>query len=167
MAIQKSKNIVKLSLDEFSFEEFKLIAIQTHLEDYKVAFTLNKMLEMRFVKEPVEIEFTNETGTGSFSHYVFEDSRNDLIWSLVQNKSFIQNNTSQKNSLFTEIDHKFSSQINLIPELNKFDYLLKIDEIDEYFDIDNFISKLSNLKHISTVYLADTEQIKSINNLIF
>ena len=57
MAIQKSKNIVKLSLDEFSFEEFKLIAIQTHLEDYKVAFTLNKMLEMRFIKEPVEIEF--------------------------------------------------------------------------------------------------------------
>lgn len=167
MAIQKVKNIVKLSLDEFSFEEFKLIAIQTHLEDYKVAFTLNKMLEMHFIKEPKEIEFTNETGTGSFSRYVFEDSRNDLTWSLVQNKSFIQNNSTQKNSLFTEINHKFNSQINLIPELNKFDYLLKIDEIDEYFDIDNFISKLSNLKHISTVYLADIEQIKSINNLIF
>ena len=167
MAIQKSRNIVKLSLDEFSFEEFKLIAIQTHLEDYKVAFTLNKMLEMHFIKEPVEIEFTNETGTGSFSHFTFEDSRNDLVWSLVQNISFIQNNTSQKDSLFTEIDHKFSSQINLIPELNKFDYLLKIDEIDDYYNIDLFITNLTNLKHISTVYLADTDQIKSINNLIF
>jgi len=167
MALQKVKSIVKLSLDEFSFEEFKLIAIQTPLEDYKVAFTLNKMLDMRFVKEPNEIFFTNENGTGSFSHYSYEDSKHDLIWSLVQNKSFIQNNSSEQDSLFTEINHKFDSQVNLIPELNKFDYLLKIDEIDDYYDIDFFISQLSNLKHIATVYLADTDQIKSINNLIF
>jgi hypothetical protein len=167
MALQKVKNIVKLSLDEFSFEEFKLIAIQTPLEDYKVAYTLNKILDMRFIKEPVEIEFTNENGTGYFSHYTFEDSKHDLIWSLVQNKSFIQNQNPQEASLFTEIDHKFNSQINLIPELNKFDYLLKIDEIDDYYNIDLFITNLTNLKHISTVYLADTDQIKSINNLIF
>lgn len=167
MAIQKAKNIVRLSLDEFSFEEFKLIAIQTHLEDYKVAFTLNKLIEMRFRKQPTEIEFTNENGTGTFSHFTFEDSKNDLIWNLVQNKSFIQNNNSQKDSLFTDIGHKFNSQINLIPELNKFDYLLKIDEIDDSFDIDDFISKLGNIKHISAIYLAETKQLKSINNLIF
>lgn len=167
MALQKGKNILKLTLDEFSFEEFKLIAIQTPLEDYKVAFTLNKAFDMFFIKELLEIEFTNENGTGHFSRFTFEDSNNHLIWNLVQNKSFVQNKNPQEDSLFTEIDHKFNSQINLIPELNKFDYLLKIDEIDDYYNIDSFISTLSNLKHISTVYLADTNQIKSINNLIF
>lgn len=167
MALQKGKNILKLTLDEFSFEDFKLIAIQTPLEDYKVAFTLNKTFDMSFVKEQLEIEFTNENGTGYFSRFNFEDKKNHLNWSLVQNKTFIQNKNSQEVSLFTELDHKFKSQINLIPELNKFDYLLKIDEIDDYYNIDHFISNLSNLKHISTVYLADTNQIKSINNLIF
>lgn len=167
MALQKTKNIVKLSLDEFFFEEFKLIAIQTPLEDYKVAFTLNKTLDMCFSKEAKEILFTNENGSASFSHYTFEDTRHDLIWSLVQNKSFVRNDSSQKNSLFTEIDHKFHSQIHLIPELKNFDYLLKIDEIDDHYDIDSLITKLSNLKNISTIHLADIDQIKSINNLIF
>lgn len=167
MALQKVKNIVKLSLDEFSFEEFKLIAIQTSLEDYKIAFSLNKTLEMCFIRNPEEILLTNEKGSGYFSHYTFEDSKHDLIWNLVQNKSFVKNTSQQKNSLFTEINHEFDSQIHLIPELKNFDYLLKIDEIDECYNIDLLILKLSNLKHVSAVYLADTEQIKSINNLIF
>lgn len=167
MALQKVKNIVKLSLDEFSFEEFKLIAIQTPLEDYKVAFTLNRIFDFRFHKEKSDILLTNENGSGYFSHYTFEDSRHDLIWSLVQNKSFVKNDSDQTHSLFTEIDHKFHSQIHLIPELKNFDYLIKIDEIDEHYDLDFILQKLSNIKHISAVHLADIDQIKSINNLIF
>jgi len=167
MALQKTKNIVKLSLDEFLFEEFKLIAIQTSLEDYKFAFTLNKIFEMYFIKETEEIVLTNENGTGYFSYFTFLDSNNHLKWSLIQNNSFVRNNTSQKNSLFTEIDHEFDSQFHLIPELKIFDYLLKVENIDAHYDIETFIFNLVNLKNISAVYLAEIDQIKSINNLIF
>ena len=54
----------------------------------------------------------------------------------------------------------------LLPELKKVDYFLKI-ESDDDLDIVTIVKKLKTIKSLSTVYVVETENIKSKNNLIF
>lgn len=54
----------------------------------------------------------------------------------------------------------------LLPELKKVDYFLKI-ESDDDLQINEIVKNLKSIKSLSTVYVVDTETIKSKNNLIF
>ncbi len=57
--------------------------------------------------------------------------------------------------------------MNLIPELKTADYLLKIDNVEPNFKSEEIIQNISTIPNVSTVYKVDTDNLKSINNLIF
>jgi hypothetical protein len=68
--------------------------------------------------------------------------------------------------LFSNNALEVATKVFLLPELKKVDYFLKI-ESDDDIKITDIVKKLKNIKSLSTVYVVDTETIKSKNNLIF
>ncbi len=60
-----------------------------------------------------------------------------------------------------------ATKVFLLPELKKVDYFLKIESDEDDVKITDIIKKLKTIKSLSTVYVVDTETIKSKNNLIF
>ena len=108
------------------------------------------------------IEVTEE-GKSTFSNYIFDDAENDVIWSLIENKTTILTAKNETSQLFDAVD----ITVFLLPEYKKADYLLKIENIDYDFDEEEIIGKILSLKNVTTVYALDANNLKSKNNLIF
>lgn len=153
---------LKLTIDDFYSNDFELIAIHTTIEDYKLAYLINRILELSLSKNQKDICIQSNNETGFFSWFYFDDDKHDLIWNLVANKTVVaKSNTSI--GLFDEDNVTF----HLIPELKKADYLLKIENLDDHFNTQLVVNKIIEINQVSTCYIADVDAIKSINNLIF
>jgi hypothetical protein len=157
--------IHKLYLEDFDQIDYDLIAIHTSLEDYRLAYKINQQLDILLSKNENEIPIELNKQKASFSRFTFEDEIAMMSWDLIQNKQEIelpiQNNTS---SLFN--DNMMVTQVNLINELKKVDYFLKIEH-DQQINTKELISKINKIDSITTVYVVDVNDIKSKNNLIF
>lgn len=157
--------IHKLQLEDFDQVDYDLIAIHTTLEDYRLAFKINQQLEILLSKNEDEIPIEINKQKTSFSRFTFEDEFGMMAWDLIQNKQEIELPVQPKsNSLFE--DDVMTTQVNLINELKKVDYFLKIEH-DEQINIKEIISKIKKIDSINTVYEVDVHEIKSKNNLIF
>ena len=64
-----------LGLEDFCEEEYTLIGIHTVLEDYRLAYLLNKNLQIRFSKSQKDLEFEGDKNNGSFSIYNFQSKK--------------------------------------------------------------------------------------------
>ena len=133
------------------------------MEDYKLAFLLNSVLGTQLKKNNSNIEIAIPEGKSSFSNFLFDDEKNDVVWSLIENKTTILTSKKKASQLFDNVE----ITVFLIPEFKKADYLLKIENIDYDFDEEEMIEKILSIKNITTVYTIDTTNLKSKNNLIF
>jgi len=155
--------IHKIQINDFILDDYELIAIHSTLEDYKLAFLLNSVLDIRLQKNNSNIEIAIQEGKSSFSNFLYNDKKNDVVWNLIVNKTTILSSKSKASELFDNVEIK----VFLLPEYKKADYLLKIENIDHDFDEDEMIEKMLSIKNITTVYTIDTNNLKSKNNLIF
>ncbi|RXR20826.1 IPExxxVDY family protein [Flavobacterium amnicola] len=157
--------IHKLQLEDFDQIDYELIAIHTTLEDYRLAFKINQQLGILLSKNNNEIPIEVSKQNTSFSRFTFDDEDKMMTWDLIQNKQEIELPVQSKNaSLFQ--DKMVATQVNLITELKKADYLLKIEH-ENQIKIKDIINKINKIETISTVYEVDANEIKSKNNLIF
>jgi hypothetical protein len=69
--------------------------------------------------------------------------------------------------LFAETENQISTKIYLLPEYNKVDFFLKIENCYEVDTIQSAVSKITTIDRVNLAYLIDPEKIKSKNNLIF
>lgn len=157
--------IHKLQLEDFDQIDYDLIAIYTTLEDYRLAFKINQQLDILLSKNTNEIPIEISKQNASFSRFTFEDEQKRMIWDLIQNKQEIMLPVPEKSATLFE-DKMVATPVNLITELRKVDYLLKIEH-ENQIQIKDIISKLKKMDVISTVYEVDAKDIKSKNNLIF
>jgi hypothetical protein len=157
--------IHKLQLEDFDQIDYDLIAIHTTLEDYRLAFKINQQLNILLSKNSNEIPIEVNKKNTSFSRFTFEDEEKMMLWDLIQNKQEIELPVPTKSASLFE-DKMVATQINLITELKKVDYLLKIEH-ENQIKIKDIISKIKKIETISTVYEVDASEIKSKNNLIF
>jgi hypothetical protein len=155
--------IHKIQINDFISDDYELIAIHSTLEDYKLAFLLNSVLGTQLKKNNSNIEIAIPEGKSSFSNFLFDDKKNDVVWSLIENKTTITTSKNKSSQLFDNVE----ITVFLIPEFKKADYLLKIENIDYDFDEEEMIEKMLSIKNISTVYTIETTNLKSKNNLIF
>lgn len=155
--------IHKIQINDFISDNYELIAIHSTLEDYKLAFLLNNVLGTQLKKNNSNIEIAIPEGKSSFSNFLFDDEKNDVVWSLIENKTTILTSKKKASQLFDNVE----ITVFLIPEFKKADYLLKIENIDYDFDEEEMIEKILSIKNITTVYTIDTTNLKSKNNLIF
>jgi hypothetical protein len=160
--------IHKLDLDEFDEIDYYLIAIHTTLEDYRLAFFINQHLPTNLSKSKEEIHISIKEGETQFSRFYFNDDDNFISWNLIQNKNEVVGNKEIINQdLFSNSAQEVATKVFLLPELKKVDYFLKIESDEDDVKISDIIKKLKTIKSLSTVYVVDTETIKSKNNLIF
>ena len=160
--------IHKLDLGEFDEIDYYLIAIHTSLEDYRLAFFINQKLPINLSKSENEIQINIKEGETNFSRFYYNDIESTITWNLIQNKNeVVQYKKGNTQNLFSEVTMEVATKVFLLPEFKKVDYFLKIENNDDAMDIFKIQLLLNTIDSISTVYIVDTNQIKSKNNLIF
>jgi|SRR5690606_4046739 len=160
---QKTKNIIKLNLADSYSDEKTLLAIQSNLEDYRLAFFINSVLHLKLYKEKKGIALSSKEIQSQFGHYLYEDEDNYLTWRLIENhstSSIKKSKTASDNDLFSQMEENIELTSCLIPELKRFDYLLIIEETDDFFDTESLVEQIENISHVSAVYIAEWEHIK-------
>ena len=156
----------KLILDD-AFEDalYTLIAIHCSLEDYRLAYLLNKHLGITLSRKASDIDYNN--GQVSYSIFEWEDHKQLVTWSLVSNicKTEELRETDYK-SLFDN-QEKITKIFQLLPEHKTVNYFLKIDS-EFSFSKEKYISdSILKIPQIATAYSLDSSELKSKDNLIF
>ncbi len=153
--------VYELDFDDFSACEYSLLAIHTPLEDYKLAYLLNRRLDYKFNKSDINIDKKSKNDVlTSFSVYEYSDAEYNflLIKNTLKKKVIIDNN-----SLFN-VSHEVHY---LIPERKKVDYFIKIEgDVDSIY-LSKLIQKLIEFPQLLTSYKIDINSLKSKDFLIF
>ena len=160
--------IHKIFIEDFEEEDYHLIALHTSIEDYRLAYFLNRELGIELNKSKYDIPLQIKKVKTSFARFTFEDEKKLILWDLVQNKNEIQNTENVSTiDLFSNTKNSFTSSAYLLPEYNKVDFFIKIENAANEFNIDDIISIISKIDAINLVYSIEKYKIKSKNNLIF
>ena len=123
--------IHRLSSDDLE-KDYKLIAIHSDIEPYKLAFEINKKLKIQLKRSSFDLSFKNRSSIFDLYKHISEVFNTKLY--LILNKS------SDKKKIEGQLLFKnFDEQSYLIPELRKAQYLLKIE--GGGFNIDNLLKK--------------------------
>jgi hypothetical protein len=151
-----------LGLEDFYEEDYSLIGIHTTLEDYKLAYLLNKNLQTQFTKSHKDLEFEKEKNKASFSIYNFSNLTYGFDWFLIANSFRREDKTVSKELLLTT-----ETKTYLIPEKKKVDFFIKITGTVDYSFVVKTIDKINNIEQVITSYLVDKTPLKSKDFLIF
>jgi len=146
--------------DDFFEESFSLIAIHSSLEDYALAYTLNRCLKTRFARLRTDLDIDNGI---SFPIFEWKDTANDRYWTLISNISRKQEKGEALN-LFTN-EPPFTTY-HLIPEFRDVDFFMKI-EGEQAANEDELIKELGGIPNLIAAYGIDPEKLKSRKYLIF
>ena len=149
--------IHKLSSDDLE-KDYKLIAIHSDIEPYKLAFEINKKLKIQLKRSSFDLSFKNQSSIFDLYKHISEVFNTKLY--LILNKS-----TDKKKIEGQLLFENFDEQSYLIPELRKAQYLLKIE--GGGFDVDNLLKKLNEIDNVISSYRTEISSIKSKYNLIF
>ena len=156
--------IHKIQINDFISIDYELIAIHASIEDYRLAYFINKVLQIQLHKNESNIEIATKEGKSAFSHFIFDDEIHDIVWNLFENKATAIPSENNATGIFEAID----VTMYMLPEYKKADYILKIENIDSsFFPLSDVLQQLATITQISTAYTIDQNKLKSKNNLIF
>ncbi|MEQ8473728.1 MAG: IPExxxVDY family protein [Marinoscillum sp.] len=130
--------------------DFELIGIVSSAKEYKLAWHLNQLNEFHLIKEEdVRIEFSDNK---------------QIRVSILQDENEFNKVHLIKNKLVSS-----NSSINqyLIPELQQFDYFIKMSSQTEENWANELLLKLKDIPAIDYSLLIDISRIKMKDNLLF
>lgn len=143
-------------------DEYSLIGIHTTLEDYKLAYVLNKHLGTSFCRSKHNLSFEKTKKNASFSIFNYSNIKYDFEWFLIANSSKRTNQTVSNELLLTS-----ETKTYLIPEKKKVDFFIKIiGSLQDSF-IQETVTKIKKIDQIITSYSIDKDTLKSKDFLIF
>ncbi|MGB5359424.1 MAG: IPExxxVDY family protein [Eudoraea sp.] len=145
--------------DDFCEENYVLMALHSGLEDYALAYTLNKALKTSLKRSKTDLDISNKT---SFPIYEWKDKLNDRYWTLIVNTS-IKDEYLEFDDLFR--NETSSTVYHLLPEYKDVDYLLKIEQEEDEIDR-GMMDAILEIPKIITAYQIETNKLKSKQNLI-
>ena len=158
----------KLLLVDDINEDFSLIAIHCSEEAYKIAFMLNKHLNLKLVRKSLDVDFSNRGLDVSFPIFEYQDSLTYILYHLVANKSkSLSAKVHSSGGLFDEIPSEKTVTTFLLNEYKKADYFLKIHSDYEKVSTRNLISAINDIEQVISAYSVEIGKIKNKNNLIF
>lgn len=157
--------IHKLNLDDFEEDSFTIFAIHTGLEEYKLAYNLNRFLNLNLKRLDKDLDLNYLHA--SFAIFEWKDCKHDLTWTLFANKCLREApRIVSSGTLFFEDDQSETITTFLIPEQKKSNYILRIEGIEDLLAETNVLRKIHQIPEIQTCYTLETEKLKSIKNLI-
>jgi hypothetical protein len=155
----------KLLVDDFYDTSFSLLAIHCRLEDYRVAYLLNKYLGLNLSRMERDLDY--KYLAASYSVYEWYNIQNEISWNLISNVCKKEEDSLQSSgSLFTT-QHKVLKSYHLLPEHKNVDYLIKITNETQQLNEKIVLNKIQSIPQIVTCYTIETENLKSKDNLIF
>jgi len=158
--------VQKLILDDFlEIHDYGLIGIHCSIEDYRLAYFLNKYLNINLSRKHEDLDFSDSI---QYPFFEWFDDKKLITWNLVSNSCKVENKiTYQSESLFS--NPQFTTKTHfLIPEYQKVNYFLKItEEHISQTKLKFILSKILKIPQIVTAYNLNPESLKSKNNLIF
>ena len=127
--------------------DFELIGICSHHSDYRLAWGINKILDLELTKSEESFVIQSKKGTivSQHSFHVFIDEVDHMEWYLIKNKS----------------EGKF-----LIPEKNQIDYFLILRE-NVLHDLDELVERIRESNSVMAAYVFEAESIPSAELIIF
>ena len=123
------------------FDDIKIIGICTHLEDYKLAWNINKLLNINLVKYS---DIVNEDGL-EFSFYLYDGGENCNTYNLV------------------EIANADGRWVSFSPAT---DYLIVIRNFINDENLAKILLKIKNIEGVQFAYLIDLEMNNKIDTLL-
>jgi len=159
--------IKKLVLDQFLEEEnFSLIGIHCTIEDYRLAYLLNKALELKLKRQLKDIDHNNNKAT--FSIFEWEDNTQFVTWNLVSNASKVVTPQTEHtlDSLFNT-NVTVTNTSHLVPEYDKANYLLKINNECQTKKEKLILNKILKIDQVITAYSITPKSLKYKDQLIF
>lgn len=155
----------KLLLDDFYDPSFSLMAIHCRLEDYRLAYLINRHLNINLVRLRQDLDY--KFFEASYSIYQWEDTHQQTTWNLVSNVCKIEEASLQSSgSLFNTAETTLKTY-HLLPEFKKVDFFLKIATDEGILDEQNILKQLQSIPQLITSYSIDVDKVKSKDNLIF
>ncbi len=155
--------ITKLNLEDSFSEEFSLLAIHTDLEDFRLAYFLNKKLGLNLSRKEFDLNFIDSKGNFSVFEYIDQD--NFLKWNLISNIYNHNFTTNISNDLF-ELSNELVKKFNLLAEYKNVNFLLKLENNENQVDLEDIIKEIKNIPQIITLYNINKD-LKNKENLIF
>lgn len=156
----------KLVLEDF-VNPFKLIAIHCSSEEYKLAFLLNRHLNLRLARTRKDHDYTSRAVRAEFALYRFNNEKQYCDYYMISNKFRVESRTtSGAGSLFGE-ETMDSNLIYLLPQYKNVDFLLKIEEEYESVSVKKLLEQIKQIPQVATAYSIDTDNLKFKENLIF
>ncbi|MGB3606100.1 MAG: IPExxxVDY family protein [Psychroserpens sp.] len=155
----------KLLVDDFYDASFSLLAIHCRLEDYRLAYLLNKHLGLKLERKPKDLDYNYFAA--SFSIYEWENTKFDILWNLVSNICITEEAALQSSGSLFENPLTVTRTVNLLPELKTVDYLLKVSNEHRNFNEKFVLNKIQTIPQVITTYTVNIDQIKSKDHLIF
>ena len=155
----------KLHVDDFYDASFSLLAIHCRLEDYRLAYLLNKHLGLNLKRKSKDLDYNYFAA--SFSIYEWENKKFDSVWNLVSNICKKEEAALQSSGSLFENSSTVTRTFNLLPELKTVDYLIKVSNEHRNFNEKLIISHIQSIPQVITTYSIDINKIKSKDHLIF
>ena len=153
----------KLNLNQFP-ENYHLIAIHSDLDEFRLAFFLNKKLNIGLKRKNNDIYFSEQDA--SYSSYEFLDDTKYLKWIFFSNKSLVSEKSPDEDlSLFAQ-ESTALNKMNLLSQQKSVDYFLIIENIANKTYIDKVLKKISEISGVITSFLSDNK-LENKENLIF
>ena len=141
--MKKSKLIANVDFD------FSLLAISSQLKEYKLAWVINRDLDIHLVKQKDEIFQFLGSDNLCISHYLYQTEHSSVR--LIYNRSREEGATGQY----------------LIPELKQFDFLMIIEGFKDSFEVHEVREIIKTINGVQMVNQIEVDQLKSRDNLIF
>lgn len=155
----------KLLVDDFYDDSFILIAIHCRLDDYRLAYLINKHLNTRLVRLPQDLDY--KYLDANYSIYEWNDEQHQTTWNLISNVCKKEEAGLQSSGSLFNSDQTVLKTYYLLPEFKKVDFFIKITTDEESIDENELLKKLMDIPQLITSYSIDPENIKSKDNLIF
>lgn len=155
----------KLQVDDFYDDSYKLIAVHCGLEDYRLAYLLNKTLGLQLRRKSEDLDF--KYLESSYSIFEWNNHSEYVTWNLVSNICKKEEDSLSSTGTLFQNTEKVIRTFNLISEYKTVDYFIKISEETQNISESTILNKLQNVPQIVTSYSVDPLKLKSKNHLIF
>ena len=157
----KKDSLHKIQYNLENEHDYTLIGIHTALEDFRVAYFLNRFLDIRLERSKDDLDFKSKNC--KFSFFEYDDPDTLVTWHLIANKDTLVSKITLTGTNLFDTD---SEVMYLIPEKPKVDFFLKISEQNGKEFINDLIRKIANINQIVAAYEIDPLELRSKDNLI-
>ena len=153
----------KLNLNQFP-ENYHLIAIHSDLDEFRLAFFLNKKLNIGLKRKNNDIYFSEQDA--NYSSYEFLDDTKYLMWIFFSNKSLVSEKSPDEDlSLFGKGSAALN-EMNLLSQQKSVDYFLIVENIANNTYIEKVLKKISEISGVITSFMSENK-LENKENLIF